>query len=300
MMLAVATLCFAAQHALPGDPALQVAIARQGESVGDAGIARARLQGGFDQPTAIQFGTWLGHLVQLDLGNSLVSRQPVTEVLANRAALTLKIGGLSVLVGLAIGLPLGLWSGLRPCGLIDAAVTALAAVFVALPPFLVGLLLVAGLAIRLGWLPPAGTGSWQHLVLPVLTLALGFAALLARVTRHAVVEAWGAFPMTFGRLKGLSRARAGWRHGVRNAAIPVVMAATLRLAAVLEGFVVIETLFNLPGLGDLLVRSIIARDVPVVLGAALLFGLIYGVAGIALDLACLALDPRRRLQRIAA
>lgn len=300
MMLVVATLCFAAQHALPGDPALQVAVARQGEAVGETAIARARAQGGFDQPVAVQFATWLDHLARLDLGTSLVSRKPVLDELAGRAALTLRIGALSVLLGLLIALPLGLWSGLRPGGIVDAAAAALAALAVALPPFLVGLLLVSLLAVRLGWLPAAGTGSWPHLVLPVLALALGFSAVLARVTRHAVVEAWGAVPMTFGRLKGLSPLRAGLRHGVRNAAIPVVMATGLRLAAVLEGFVVVETLFNLPGLGDLLVRAIVARDIPVVQGTALLLGLIYGVAGLVLDLACLVLDPRRRLQRAVA
>ncbi len=300
MMLAVATLCFAAQHALPGDPALQVAVARQGEAVGEAGIARARLQGGFDRSVPAQYAAWIGRLIRLDLGTSLVSRRPVVQELAGRAGLTVGIGVSSALVGLAMALPLGLWSGLRPGGLVDAAVTGLAAVFAALPAFLVGLLLVAGFAIRLGWLPAAGTGSWRHLVLPVLTLALGFAALLVRVTRHAVMDAWSAFPMAFGRLKGLSRARAGWRHGVRNAAIPVMIAAGLRLAAILEGFVVVETLFNLPGLGDLLVRSIVARDIPVVQGAALLFGLIYGVTGILLDVLCLMLDPRRSLPRALA
>lgn len=297
MMLVVASLCFAAQHALPGDAALQVAVARQGEAVGAAGIARARAEGGFDQPVVVQFGAWLSRLARLDLGTSLVSHRPVAHDLIDRAMLTLRIGVLSILLGAPIALMLGLAAGLRPGGIPDAAVSILAGALAALPPFLVGLLLVAALSIRLGWLPAAGTGTWWHLVLPVLTLALGFAAPLAHIVRQAVVESWGAFPVTFGRLKGLSRARAGLSHGARNAAIPVVMATGLRLAGVLEGFVVIETLFNLPGLGDLLVRSIIARDIPVVQGAALLFGLIYGLTGILLDVACLMLDPRQRLQR---
>lgn len=300
MALLVSTLCFAAQHALPGDAALQVAVARQGEAVGEAGIAQARADGGFDRAVAVQYGTWLGHLARLDLGTSLVSRRPVLGELAGRAGVTLRIGGLAVLAGLALALPLGLLAGLRPGGAADWAVAAGSAVVVALPPFLLGLLLVSVAAVRLGWLPAAGTGSWQHLVLPVATLGLGVAAPLARVTRHAVAEAWGAFPVTFGRLKGLSRARSGLRHGARNAAIPVTMAAGLRLAAVLEGFVVIETLFNVPGVGDLLVRSLVAHDIPMVQGAALLFGLLYGVAGIVLDGACLLLDPRRRLVRALA
>ncbi len=300
MMLLVVVLCFAAQHALPGDAAVQVAVARQGESAGDSGIERARQDGGFDRPVAVQFGAWLARLGRLDLGESLISRRPVAEELATRAAVTLRIGLLAVLVGLLLALPLGLAAGLRPGGTADGVVALCAALFVAIPPFLLGLLLVAVAVVHLGLLPAAGTGGWRHLVLPVVTLALGFAAPMSLIVRHAVADAWAAFPVTFGRLKGLSAARSGLRHGVRNAAIPVTVAAGLRLVAVLEGFVVVETLFNIPGLGDLLVSALVARDIPVVQGAALLFGLVYGAVGILLDVACVALDPRRRLGRAAA
>jgi peptide/nickel transport system permease protein len=283
-------------QALPGDKALQLAVARHGERATEAGIAQAQRDGGFDRSMAAQFADWAGRLVRLDLGHSLVSRRPVAEELGPRLRVTLLAGAASVLLGLAIGLPLGLWAGLRPGGLADGAVAVAAALFSAVPAFLLGLVLMMLFAIRLGWLPAAGSSSLLHFVLPVCTLALGFAAPLARVTRLAVLEAWGAFPVTFGRLKGLSPARAGLRHGVRNAAIPVVMLAGLRFAAVIEGFAVIETLFNLPGLGDLLVRALVARDIPTVQAAALLFGLIYGAVGLLLDAACAAIDPRRRLR----
>ena len=296
MLLAVVLLCFAAMQALPGDKALQLAVARHGERATEAGIAQAQRDGGFDRSMAAQFADWAGRLVRLDLGHSLVSRRPVAEELGPRLRVTLLAGAASVLLGLAIGLPLGLWAGLRPGGIADGAVAVAAALFSAVPAFLLGLVLMMLFAIRLGWLPAAGSSSLLHFVLPVCTLALGFAAPLARVTRLAVLEAWGAFPVTFGRLKGLSPARAGLRHGVRNAAIPVVMLAGLRFAAVIEGFAVVETLFNLPGLGDLLVRALVARDIPTVQAAALLFGLIYGAVGLLLDAACAAIDPRRRLR----
>ncbi len=296
MLLAVVLLCFAAMQALPGDKAVQLAVARHGERASDGGIDQARRDGGSDRSLAMQFLDWAGGLARLDLGHSLVSRKPVIDELAPRLRVTLIAGALSVLLGLAIGLPLGLWAGLRPGGVADAVVAVAAAVLSAVPAFLLGLLLVMLFAIRLGVLPAAGSGSAWHWALPVLTLALGFAAPLARVTRQAVVEAWGSFAVTFGRLKGLSPARAGWRHGARNAAIPVVMLTGLRFAAVIEGFAVIETLFNLPGLGDLLVRALVARDIPTVQAAALLFGLIYRVIGLLLDAACAAIDPRRRLR----
>ena len=300
MMFAVATLCFAALHALPGDKALQLAIARHGEDIGDAAIERARRDAGFDRPVVVQFADWIGGLARLELGHSLLSRKPVAAELEPRLWVTLRIGGLAIALGFVLALPFGLWAGLRRGGAVDSAVAAAAALFSATPAFLVGLLLVMLFAIQFRWLPAAGHATAAHVVLPIATLALGFAAPLARVTRQAVAEAWSAFPVTFGRLKGLSPARAGLRHGVRNAAIPVVMLAGLRFAAVLEGFVVVETLFNIPGLGELLVRALIARDIPVVQGAALLFGLIYGVIGLALDAACTALDPRRRLRLVPA
>lgn len=296
MLLAVVLLCFAAMQALPGDKAVQLAVARHGERAGEDGIARASRDGGFDRPMVVQFADWAGRLLRLDLGHSLVSRRPVVDELGPRLRVTLIAGGVSVLLGLAVGLPLGVWAGLRPGGVVDGVVAVAAALFSAVPAFLLGLLLVMLFAIRLGWLPAAGGGTALHWVLPICTLAIGFAAPLARVTRQAVMEAWGAFPVTFGRLKGLSPARAGLRHGVRNAAIPVVMLTGLRFAAVIEGFAVIETLFNLPGLGDLLVRALVSRDIPTVQAAALLFGLLYGVVGLVLDAACAAIDPRRRLR----
>jgi peptide/nickel transport system permease protein len=296
LLLAVSLLCFAAMQALPGDKAVQLAVARHGERAGESGIEQARRDAGFDRSLPAQFADWAGRLARLDLGHSLVTRRPVMDELGPRLRVTLVAGALSVLVGMLVGLPLGLWAGLRPGGVVDAAVAGAAALFSAVPAFLLGLLLMMLFAIRLGWLPAAGSATPAHFVLPVATLALGFAAPLARVTRQAVVEAWGAFPVTFGRLKGLSPARAGLRHGVRNAAIPVVMLAGLRFAAVIEGFAVIETLFNLPGLGELMVRALVARDIPTVQGAALMFGLIYGLVGMALDAACAAIDPRRRLR----
>lgn len=292
----VAILCFGAQMLLPGDKAVQVAVARSGEAVGEAAIARAQADGGFGRSVPAQFASWMGRLVSGDMGVSLISRRPVAEALAQRLPVTLKIGVMSVLLGLLLGIPPGVGAGLRPGGVLDAGVAAAAALFSALPSFLVGLVLVAFFAVRLGWLPSAGSATMGHLVLPALTLALPFAAGLARIARHAVRRSWSAFPVVFGRLKGLSPVSAGLRHGVRNAAVPVVVATGLRLAAVLEGFVVVETLFNVPGLGDLLVHAVLARDIPMMQGVAVVFGVIYGLAGLLIDLACAALDPRLRLR----
>jgi peptide/nickel transport system permease protein len=158
---------------------------------------------------------------------------------------------------------------------------------------LVGLLLIAVFALALRWLPPAGYAGGSHLVLPAATLALSLAAVSVRIIRHAVADTRNAFFMTFARLKGQSAAAAFRHHGVRNAAIPVVTLAALQFAFVVDGFVVVETLLNYPGMGELLVKSLLARDVPVIMGAGMVFGLVFVLANLAADIAGLVLDPRR-------
>ena len=164
MLLAVVLLCFAAMQALPGDKAVQLAVARHGERAGEDGIARASRDGGFDRPVAAQFADWAGQVLRLDLGHSLVSRRPVVDELWPRLRVTLIAGGLSVLLGVLVGVPLGAWAGLRPGGVVDGAVAVAAALFSAVPAFLLGLLLVMLFAIRLGWLPAAGGGTALHWV----------------------------------------------------------------------------------------------------------------------------------------
>jgi len=176
---------------------------------------------------------------------------------------------------------------------VDRATTGFAVTLASLPPFLTGIGLISVFALTLRWLPPAGFRSAAHMVLPALTLALGLAAFSVRIIRTAVVEVRSSFYLTFARIRGLPPAAAFRRHGVRNAAIPVATFAALQFAYVVDGFVVIETLFNYPGLGELLVKALLARDVPLIMGAGLLIGLLYAALNLLADLVCLWLDPRR-------
>ena len=294
--LVLASLCFTFVHALPGDTALRVAAARVGEDrLTPETAERIRRDEGLDRPLAAQYAEWIGRLAQGELGRSMVSRKPVAEELARHASVTLPLAALGWLLSYAIALPVGLVAGLRPGGWVDRASMAVAVALAALPAFLIGIGLISIFALTLRWLPPAGARTGAHLVLPALTLALGLAAYSVRIIRNAVVLVRAEFYMTFSRIRGLGARDAFRRHGVRNAAIPVATFAALQFAYLLDGFVVVETLFAYPGLGDLLIKALLARDIPVVMGTGLVMGMAYAVLNLVADLACLWLDPRRRM-----
>lgn len=291
----IATLCFGITHALPGDLALSIAIARVGaDRVTPEVEARLRQDEGLNRPLLVQYGHWMGRVMRGDFGRSLVSRKPVLDEILYHARYTLGLGLLGWTLSYAVALPLGIACGLRPGGTLDRGITGLSVFFAALPSFLVGIGLISLFALTLHWLPPAGFKTPAHLILPALTLAMGLAAFSIPVIRAAVREVARAPYMLFARVCGLP-ARAAFRHhGIRNAAIPIVTFAALQMGFLIDGFVIVETLFNYPGLGDLLVRALVARDIPIILGCALLIGLLYALVTLLADLAALALDPRRR------
>lgn len=296
----LATLCFAFTHALPGDTALRIAAARVGDERVTIELAeRLRREEGLDRPLGAQYLGWLGRIATGDLGRSLVSRKPVWDEIVYHGRFTLGLGVLGWLLSYCLALPIGVAAGFRPGGLVDRATLGAAVTLASLPSFLVGIGLVSLFALTLRWLPPAGSRTAAHMILPALTLALGLAAFSVRIVRNAVAEVRSSFYMTFARIKGLGAKEAFRRHGVRNAAIPVATFAALQFAYLVDGFVVVETLFNYPGLGELLVKAVIARDVPVIMGAGLVIGLMYAAVNLAADLACLRLDPRRAARRAA-
>jgi peptide/nickel transport system permease protein len=295
--LVLATLCFAFVHALPGDAALRIAAARMGEDrLTEAAVARIRQEEGLDRPLLLQYAHWVGRLAQGDFGRSLVTRQPVLDTLFEHARFTLGLGLAGWALSYLLALPIGVAAGMRPGRWLDRATQGLAVLLASTPTFLIGIGLISVFALSLRWLPPAGYRTGWHMVLPALTLALGLAAYSVRVIRNAVVDVRAAFFMTFAEMRGLSPAGAFRRHGVRNAAVPVVTFMALQMGYVVDGFVVIETLFNYPGLGDLLVRSLLARDIPMIMGAGILIGLMFALANLVADLACFWLDPRQRLR----
>jgi peptide/nickel transport system permease protein len=291
----VGAICFVLMRVLPGDAAMRIAAGRYGP---DANITEAaekvRLELGLDEPVLMQFLGWLGHLLRFDLGHSLVTGAPVAEELQVQLGATLWLAAAALLLSLLIGPAIGVFSGLRPGGFADRVGLAGAVIFRAIPPFVLGLLLMFVFARELGWLPPAGFGSPREILLPALTLALGLAAMSSRVTRNAVALVARAPYFAFARHKGLSELVAVRRHGLRNAAIPVVSYLGLQAIYLIEGVVVVESLFAYPGIGHALVHAVVERDVPMVQGTALVMGMMFVAIAAFTDALSLWLDPRSR------
>ena len=295
--LLVGTACFLMVRVLPGDMAYRIAASRFGYDMVDSAAAEAvRQELGLDRPWFIQLGAWFADLARFDLGTSLASGEEVVDALAVQLGHTLLLSVSALALSLLIGPPLGALAGLRQGGWWDGALLALSAALRAVPAFVIGVALMIWLAVEWEWLPAGGVGGWREVVLPALTLALGLAAASSRVARDAVGAVVASPFFGFARMKGLGDAAAFRRHGVRNAAIPVVAYLGLQLVVLIEGVVVVESLFAWPGIGHALVHAVLGRDIPMVQGTALVMGLLFVTLNALTDLACWLLDPRRRAQ----
>lgn len=294
--LLVGVMAFLLVQSLPGDMAMRIAASRYGMDLVSAEAAdRVARELALDRPWLAQLLDWLGRIARLDLGTSLVTGHRVVDELSIQLGHTLLLSVSALVLSLLIGPPLGLVLGLRAGSAADRAGLTVAAAIRALPPFVLGLLLILLFALGLGWLPPAGFEGVRELILPALTLALGLAATSSRITRDATAAVVAAPYFAFARWKGLSDRQALLRHGLRNAGVPVVAYVGMQLVWLIEGVVVVESLFAWPGVGHAMVHAIFARDIPMVQGTALVMGLIFVALNALVDLACAALDPRRRL-----
>ncbi|UYG07111.1 ABC transporter permease [Halomonas sp. M4R1S46] len=291
----VGTLTFLLTRALPGDMAYRIAAGRYGyENVDrDAAEAVARELALGGSPLG-DYLHWLGDLARLDLGHSLVSGEAVWSEVRHQLGHSLDLALVAVLLALLIGPPLGLLAGLRRDGWLDRANLLGAVLLRSLPSFVIGLLLIMVFSVGLGWLPAAGHGGAAHVWLPALALALGLAAVSTRVARNAMAGVARSPFYAFARTKGLSAWLAFRRHGLRNAGVPVVAYLGVQLVYLIEGVVVVESLFAWPGIGHALVHALVARDVPMVQGTALAMGLLFVALNTLVDLTCLLIDPRRR------
>lgn len=295
--LIVGVLCFWLVHLLPGDMALRIAAGRYGYdlvSVAAADAVRAEL--GLDRPAALRLLEWMASIARFDLGVSLVTGDRVIDEIHLQLGHTVMLSLGALALSLLIGPPLGVLAGLRPGGVVDRLTLVLAAAFRATPAFLLGVVLIHILALQLDLLPAAGFDEPAHVILPALTLALIFAAASCRVARDATADVVDSPQFQFARTKGLSDMQTLRRHGLRNAGVPVVAYLGMQLVHLVEGVVVVESLFAWPGIGHALVHAIVARDVPMVQGTALVLGLFFVLLNMAVDVACLAIDPRRRAQ----
>lgn len=289
-LLIVAVLVFLFVHLLPGDPARLIA----GPEADAQVIALVRQQLGLDQPLHVQFWHYITHVLQGDFGTSMVSRRPVSEEIASRFLPTLWLTITSmiwaVLFGMAIGIAAAVWRNRWP----DRVGMTLAVTGISFPAFALGMLLMQIFSVDLGWLPTVGADSWQHYILPSLTLGAAVASVMARFTRSLFVDVLSEDYMRTARAKGVSETWVVLKHGLRNAMIPVVTMMGLQFGFLLGGSIVVEKVFNWPGLGRLLVDSVDMRDYPVIQAEVLLFSLEFILINLVVDVLYAAINPAIR------
>ncbi|TCL91231.1 peptide/nickel transport system permease protein [Rhizobium sp. PP-WC-2G-219] len=297
-LLAVSALIFLVMDVLPGDPAAIML----GTSATPETLEALRRELGLDQPLVLRYLSWLGGVASGDLGNSYTYGVPVAGLIAERLAVTLPLAFIAILLSVAIAIPLGVASAARRNGAVDYAAGLLSQMFIAVPGFWVGLLLVMVFSVSLGWVPSGGFPGWQAglmpalgaLVLPAIALALPQAGVLTRVTRSAVIEVMNEDFVRTARAKGLPRRTALWRHAVPNALVPVVTILGLQFTFLIAGAVLVENVFNLPGLGRLALQALSQRDIIVMQDVVLFFAALVIIMNFLVDLSYLALDPRLR------
>jgi peptide/nickel transport system permease protein len=289
-LLSIVTLVFLFIHLIPGDP-IDVML---GETAATADKDALRRAMHLDRPLFEQYLRYLGGLLRGDLGSSVAFRAPVWDLVISRYPATIELTAAAMAIALSIGMPLGIIAAAYPRTLLDRGSVTLALIGVSLPNFALGPLLIAAFSIGLGWLPVSGRGGLAHLVLPALTLGLGMAGILARMTRASLAASLRAEYVRTAAAKGL----AGWRvlvvHALRNALMPILTIVGLQFGTLLAGAIVTETIFAWPGIGRLAVQAITARDYPLVLGCVLAIGVGYMVVNAATDLLYAVVDPRVR------
>jgi len=278
-------------HLVPGDP-VEVML---GDSARPADRAELRHQLGLDQPLPTQLGDWFGGLLQLDLGESLHSRRPITEVLAERLPATAELTLAALLVAVVVAVPLGIAAALGRGGWWDRGAMSVSLLGISIPNFWLGPVLILVFSLGLGWFPVSGREASGSLVLPAVTLGTALAAVLARMIRASLLEVLAEDYIRTARAEGLSPLRVVLRHALPNAALPVVTLLGLQLGGLLGGAVITETVFSWPGVGALLVEAIQKRDYPLVQGCVLLISVVYVLVNTATDLVYGWIDPRVRL-----
>lgn len=298
VMFIVATLVFVILRITPGDPAA-VMLGPQA-SQQDIDALRERL--GLDQPLPVQYVTWLGQLARGDLGQSIFLDQPVTTALAQRAEPTFWLTMMALVIASVIALPVGILSAVRRGTALDQSVVTFSMFTSSVPSFWLGLILMQLFSVKLGWLPVAGYGGpdasiatrLSHLVLPAVVLGLVNSALITRFIRASMLDVLRDDYVRTARAKGLPEIKVILKHAVRNALIPILTVLGLTAALLVSGAVVTETVFGLPGVGNLVVSAVLRRDYPVIQGALLVIAAIYVLINLFIDLLYLLVDPRVR------
>jgi peptide/nickel transport system permease protein len=298
VMVVVALFVFSLLYIAPGDPAAVIA----GDQATPDDVARIRMSLGLDRPFLIRFGEWFWQILHGDLGTSIFTNLPVAAMIAQRAEPTLSLMAVTLTLAVCVAVPIGVVAAWRADSLIDRAIMAFAVLGFSVPVFVVGYLLAYVFALELDWLPvqgytPISEGLWpwfQNLILPAIALGCVYIALIARITRAAMLEVLQQDFIRTARAKGVGQTGILFVHALKNAAVPIVTVIGIGVALLIGGAVVTETVFAIPGIGRLTVDAILRRDYPVIQGVVLMFSFLYVLVNLAIDLLYTVLDPRIR------
>jgi peptide/nickel transport system permease protein len=298
VMGVVALFVFAILHLTPGDPAIMIA----GDIATEADIEAIRAKLGLNEPLHVQLGTWVLGLLQGDLGISIFTNLPVTRLIEQRLEPTLSLTVMTLIVSIAIAIPLGIVAAWKAGTWIDTAVMTFAVLGFSVPVFVFGFVLILLFSLTLDWLPVQGFTSIRegigpflsNIILPSITLGVVYAALIARITRATMLDVLAQDYIRTAEAKGLATDKVLLAHALKNASVPIVTVIGIGVALLISGAIVTETVFAIPGLGRLTVDGILKRDYPIIQGMVLLFSGIYVLINLLVDLSYMFLDPRIR------
>jgi peptide/nickel transport system permease protein len=296
VMLVVGIFVFSLLHLAPGDPAAIIA----GDNATEANVARIRASLGLDRPLLEQFTSWGWATLRGDLGVSMFSQIAVTTLVQQRVGPTLSLAVTTMLVAISIAITLGVLAAWKAGSLLDRAVMGLAVTGFSVPVFVVGYVLVYFFALQWRWLPvqgyvPLSEGFWpwlRHLILPSLALGMAYVALIARITRASMLEVLAEDYIRTASAKGVATTPMLLRHALKNAAVPIITVIGIGVALLMSGVVITESIFNIPGVGRLVVDAITRRDYPIIQGVMVVFAAVYVLVNLVIDILYSFFDPR--------
>jgi len=292
VLLGAMLVIFTLVYITPGDPARILL----GERAPEEAIATLRAEMGLDRPFLVQFVGYVTRVVRLDLGTSFSTRRPVFEELSFRIPSTALLAGMSLLVAVLIGIPLGIICSIRHNSIFDSIATVLGLVALSVPNFWLGLMLVLLFSVNLGWLPVSGFATPMHWILPSLTIGLSLAGEFMRFTRSSMLEVVRQDYIRTAWAKGQKESAIILRHALKNALIPLITVVGLSFGGLMGGAVLTETIFAIPGVGGFMVQSIASRDFPIIQGGVLMIAVIFSFVNLLVDVLYSFVDPRIRSQ----
>ncbi|MGH2722195.1 MAG: nickel ABC transporter permease [Actinomycetota bacterium] len=293
ILLGISVVTFVVLRVIPGDP-VQAMVDQRGVGVDEATVRSIREHFGLDKPLPVQYVKFVADAVRGDFGRSFATRQPAAGDLLARLPATARLAASAMALAVLAGIPLGMLAAARRHTWVDSASMVTAISGLSMPVFWLALILQYVLSVRLGVLPASGYGGWRNLVMPAVALSAAPAAVIARITRSAMLEVIGSDYVTTARAKGLGERLVIWRHALRNALIPVITILGLQIGGLLSGAVITESIFNWPGVGRLLLDSMLRRDFPVVQGGVVLVAAVFALVNLLTDLVYAVVDPRIR------